>query len=376
MGFDDSTGKTKEHDKRSHYRRLGFSFAVGLMLGIIVAERAYLSLRTTPHLLHPGLFSETQFWMQSETTHVRKAETVNHGTQGTTSFSTLEDILKRVAPQKEVLLVIANSNLGDNLLKTWLQTVHNAGVENYLVIAIDRALKSMLTRQDVNVYLHELDLRNSVQHGTGDNHAISAKKYGIILEVIDLGWNVFLSDADVVILQNPFHHLHRDSDIEAMSDGFDEDTAYGKIEGFDDPSMGWSRYAQFVKHFNLNSGLFYLKSNNRTISLMKRLEARLNREQYWDQTALNEEIFFLSHGDYVSPQVTVRVLDIYKFMNSKTLFKFVRKEPRSSHPEIPVMVHINYHPDKHARMKAVVSYYCDKNDHALDSFPGGSAPGT
>jgi hypothetical protein len=26
-----------------------------------------------------------------------------------------------------------------------------------------------------------------------------------------------------------------------MSDGFDAPTAYGQIEGFDDPSMGWAR---------------------------------------------------------------------------------------------------------------------------------------
>lgn len=37
-----------------------------------------------------------------------------------------------------------------------------------------------------------------------------------------------------------------------MTDGFDDHTAYGSIEGFDDPSMGWARYAQFYKHFNLN----------------------------------------------------------------------------------------------------------------------------
>lgn len=24
------------------------------------------------------------------------------------------------------------------------------------------------------------------------------------------------------------------------------------VEGFDDPSMGWARYAQYFKHFNLN----------------------------------------------------------------------------------------------------------------------------
>lgn len=52
--------------------------------------------------------------------------------------------------------------------------------------------------------------------------------------------------------QNPFEHLYRDSDVEGMTDGFDERTAYGGIEGFDDPSMGWSRYAQYYKHFNFN----------------------------------------------------------------------------------------------------------------------------
>ena len=63
------------------------------------------------------------------------------------------------------------------------------------------------------------------------------------------------------------------------------------------------RFAQKEFHFNMNSGLFYLKANERTIELMQRLETRLNREKYWDQTAYNEEIFFISHDDYKSPQV-------------------------------------------------------------------------
>ena len=36
---------------------------------------------------------------------------------------------------------------------------------------------------------------------------------------------------------------------------------------------------------------------------MGRLEKRLSTQKYWDQTAWNEEIFFLSHGAYKSPQV-------------------------------------------------------------------------
>ena len=31
----------------------------------------------------------------------------------------------------------------------------------------------------------------------------------------------------------------------------------------------------------------------------------------------NQEIFFLAHGPYTAPNVTVRIMDIYKFMNSK-----------------------------------------------------------
>lgn len=35
--------------------------------------------------------------------------------------------------------------------------------------------------------------------------------------------------------------LTRDHDVEGMTDGFDAATAYGQIEGYEDPSMGWSR---------------------------------------------------------------------------------------------------------------------------------------
>jgi hypothetical protein len=65
------------------------------------------------------------------------------------------------------------------------------------------------------------------------------------------------------------------------------------------------RFAQKESQFAFNSGLFYVAANLRTIELMERLERRLSREKYWDQTAYNEEIFFLSHGNYKSPKVSM-----------------------------------------------------------------------
>lgn len=42
---------------------------------------------------------------------------------------------------------------------------------------------------------------DKAQEGTGDNHAISALKFKIIQEFLELGWNVLLSDVDVIVVQ-------------------------------------------------------------------------------------------------------------------------------------------------------------------------------
>ena len=42
---------------------------------------------------------------------------------------------------------------------------------------------------------------DKAQEGTGDNHAISALKFKIIQEFLELGWNVLLSDVDVLVVQ-------------------------------------------------------------------------------------------------------------------------------------------------------------------------------
>ena len=47
---------------------------------------------------------------------------------------------------------------------------------------------------------------------------------------------------------------------------------------------------------------------------MERIAARLAREEAWDQSVYNQEIFFLSHDDYESPHVSVRVMNIYRWV--------------------------------------------------------------
>ena len=42
----------------------------------------------------------------------------------------------------------------------------------------------------------------------------------------------------------------------------------------------------------------------------------------------------------------------------------------------PILQHSNYHPDKPERIRAIIDYYLKGDEHALESFPGGSEPGS
>ncbi|KAF6264156.1 nucleotide-diphospho-sugar transferase-domain-containing protein [Scenedesmus sp. NREL 46B-D3] len=387
--MDDSTGKGKMFSMRERNQVLVALFAVGMCAGIILSERLYISSNREDILRGTALPNKPRSDRSAgvAAAGARSAQQLaGNGLAGNTAaaavvypkdaqMQALERYLLQVAPNREVLIGVSNVNpLREGMLETFLKGIQQAGVANYVVVALDEETERELKFRNVNVFYMPMEISKS-QAETGANHAVSALKFGIIKKFLMLGWAVLLSDIDVCILQDPFKHLHRDHDLEGMSDGFDAPTAYGQIEGYDDPSMGWARFAQKESHFNLNSGLFYLAANPRTVELMQRLETRLGREKYWDQTAYNEEIFFLSHDHYKSPGVTVRVMSIYKFMNSKVLFKEVRHKAAGS-SAMPVMVHINYHPDKHDRMKAVFKYYLDKDLDALTPFPGGSEKGT
>ncbi|KAG5573520.1 hypothetical protein H5410_063286 [Solanum commersonii] len=82
---------------------------------------------------------------------------------------------------------------------------------------------------------------------SGGNHAMSGLKFRILREFLHLGYSVLLSDVDIVYLQNPFDHLYHDSDVEVMSNGHNNMTAYGYNDVSDEADMGWARYTHTMR---------------------------------------------------------------------------------------------------------------------------------
>lgn len=283
----------------------------------------------------------------------------------------LAKILEKVAVNRELIVALANSNV-KAMLEVWYSNIKRAGIPNYLVVALDDEIAKLCESENVPFYKRDPDKGIDSVARIGGNHAVSGLKFHILREFLQLGYSILLSDVDIVYLQNPFEHLYRDSDVESMTDGHDNRTAYGFNDVFDEPSMGWARYAHTMRIWVFNSGFFYIRPTIPSIELLDRVAGRLSREpNSWDQAVFNEELFFPSHNGYEGLHASKRTMDFYLFMNSKVLFKTVRQDARLSKLK-PVIVHVNYHPDKLPRMKAVVEYYVNGKQDALKPFPVGS----
>lgn len=283
----------------------------------------------------------------------------------------LAKILEKVAVRKELIVALANSNVKE-MLEVWFSSIKRVGIPNYLVIALDDHIEEFCKSNDVPVYKRDPDSGIDAVGRSGGNHAVSGLKFRILREFLQLGYSVLLSDVDIIYLQNPFNHLYRDSDVESMTDGHNNMTAYGYNDVFDEPAMGWARYAHTMRIWVYNSGFFFIRPTIPSIELLDRVADRLAKQpNSWDQAVFNEELFFPSHPGYEGLHAAKRTMDFYMFMNSKVLFKTVRKDAKLKKLK-PVIVHVNYHPDKLRRMKAVVEFFVNGKQDALDPYPDGS----
>ena len=130
--------------------------------------------------------------------------------------------MARVAVRREVLAAVSNKNIF-HMLQLFVDGIKAAGVPNSMVVALDDETAAWLQERQVAHYVKKIKSRT----GSTDNHATSGLKFKILVDFLSVGASVLLSDVDVIWLQDPFRFLYRDSDVEGMSDGWDDDAAYG-----------------------------------------------------------------------------------------------------------------------------------------------------
>jgi len=164
----------------------------------------------------------------------------------------------------------------------------------------------------------------------------------------------------VLWMTNPFPNLYRDTDLEGMSDGWDERTAFGHNAGG----------GTFQLHAR-NSGMFFLQATKESLAMVSRLSRRMETEGTWDQSAYNQEQFMPAKDAHQAVGVSTRVMSYFCNMNSKTFFRFFREDKELLHGYKPLSLHINYHPEKLQRMQDVFAFYFEGRESGIWRWNGG-----
>jgi hypothetical protein len=121
--------------------------------------------------------------------------------RGATGDEDLRRILRAVAPAGEVVVTLSTEGLvASGALGAWVDDLRTAGVSSFVVFAIDNATRDAMVARDVPVW-------RAPDVATADdaisNHGVSARKYALLREVVDLGYSPFLLDTDIAVMKNP-----------------------------------------------------------------------------------------------------------------------------------------------------------------------------
>ena len=244
------------------------------------------------------------------------------------NMAALCELLRVAAVNREVLAAVSNKNIFA-MLGTFLVGCARANITNAVVVALDDPTAEFARKKGAHTYVRKLVARG----GSTDNHATSGLKFAVLFEFLSAGCSVLLSDVDVLWMQNPFTlpSLYRDADVEGMTDGWDDATAYG---------YHWQAH-RALRLSARNSGLFYARATVETRRMMERLKGRMQREAVWDQTAYNEEMWWATLPGEAAFGVSARVMNYFCNLNSKVLFRFMLNDEEMMARHRPVSIHVN-----------------------------------
>jgi len=196
---------------------------------------------------------------------------------------------------------------------------------------------------DVKCILYHVEA-SEMQKGRHLREIVSAAKFLFVRSVLQCGPDVLLLDLDLSIMGNPFKYIPLDADVVGMSDGVDWDDIYGAIAQTPDAKQHSKSFGKYPfpvwesRRSLINSGTFFMKSNERTIAAMLSVDQHCKSANIWDQAAFNH--IFLPKGSQYGHGLSLRIANPFIFSNSFFFDTRLKNNPKLTFK--PVLVHANY----------------------------------
>ena len=248
---------------------------------------------------------------------------------------------QRANKDKVIFLISIDSGyveMGLNLHETSFKRL---GITNYLYVCSDTESAHELESHGIDCFIYEQNIRHdkASRYMSKDFVRKTHVKTKIILAALYLGYNVFITDADIVYFKNPLDHLNCPTcDIEIQSD-----------------------------HVEENSGFYLSRPTEGAILLHQKMMDKANQSNKTsNQKALNRALKNLKQDDLIK----VGHMDKYKFPCGICYFeRFNRMWAGDNTCTDCVIVHNNWIMGKQAkvyRFKEHLLWVVDTNGYYSD----------
>lgn len=221
--------------------------------------------------------------------------------------------LGKMEPGRPIMGTIANSGFED-LLQNWIKHVFRSSINNILVASLDADIHKVVTDMGVtSILLNNRVRREDFRRDPEAFKHMGSLKTAFILSILEMGWDILMSDADVAWLRDPLHAVHAKgpmgrSDIMVSSDSISHlnDVESMKADPTTDPPgspIAWYKSASprgeelfgNVYDSDFNSGILFLRATPATLNLCRAWHDAMRtrgQSQGWDnlwgdQHALN-----------------------------------------------------------------------------------------
>ncbi|KAL0209634.1 hypothetical protein RCL1_008472 [Eukaryota sp. TZLM3-RCL] len=230
----------------------------------------------------------------------------------------IEDVLQKNAINgNDIILLLTNSGFS-HFTSNFLCITDELGIDKIVLATTDMSSAEYFRAQNRSIVFDPLRVfgTDTNQFGSEEHRNIASSKIFFVYEILRRGYNVFLSDVDIVIFDKKvFEHVkdNHPADLVIQSDS---------------PPPYNSR-------LKLNTGFFYIRSNARTLKFLEKVMMyRLQHPEKHEQEALNN---VLAKGEQC---INVAVLDRYLYPNGHMYFTYKMCEKADIQPKI---VHVNYY---------------------------------
>ena len=259
--------------------------------------------------------------------------------------------------QSSAIIVSANEDNADHL-KVFLERGTKKLKVDKRVIVVTNSPKAANIARTVSDKISVLE---------SSSYEAAILKWIAMKRLLENGVHTIAIDPETVLMHDPSTYFYRDADVEAMSDGWDDMTAYGYDHVVDDPHMDWSRYCHGGRAASRDDGFARFEATEESLALATRV-ARILLGMKGSSSAdiatraheaFNEALDLPAHGDYVGPGVIKRTLNYLCFANSKMIYRFAKKDAKAK-KFIPVAIRMSYHlrlKETAQRMTDAYNYY-------------------